>query len=143
LNSAHTQTDVPHLHLHSDHHHEGVSSSHLVPCLDHHLHTRKRLNRHKPEIDANRSVGLGWAVARTFSMVPVIGATAPPWAPAPLTAARCLGTGTDTAALPSYTHNDHKNTCTSKHRTEVQDKWPPEPPRLEGVPRGHQTAFEA
>lgn len=34
-------------------------------------------------------------------MVPVIGATAPPWAPEPLTPARYLGTGTDTCALPS------------------------------------------
>ena len=41
-------------------------------------------------------------MALTFSMVPVMGATAPPWAPEPLTAARYFGTGTDTAALPSY-----------------------------------------
>lgn len=34
-------------------------------------------------------------------MVPVMGATAPPWAPAPLTAARYFGTGTDTCELPS------------------------------------------
>lgn len=34
-------------------------------------------------------------------MVPVIGATAPPWAPEPLTPARYLGTGTETWALPS------------------------------------------
>lgn len=42
-------------------------------------------------------------VQPTFSMVPVIGATAPPWAPEPLTPARYLGTGTDTCALPSCT----------------------------------------
>lgn len=34
-------------------------------------------------------------------MVPVMGATAPPWAPEPLTPARYLGTGTDTWELPS------------------------------------------
>lgn len=44
-------------------------------------------------------------VQPTFSMVPVIGATAPPWAPEPPTPARYLGTGTDTCALPSCTQS--------------------------------------
>lgn len=40
-------------------------------------------------------------VMLTFSMVPVMGATAPPCGPDPLTPARYFGTGTETWALPS------------------------------------------